>query len=141
MTEEKKYKIKDDDRNINLTEEHQLDETENINRTYISDIEGRSMNQDDGQYQGQYTAQSWPYNNQTCKLLLPGSIVYNFPSFSGLSRQIRIGCTTIQQCKYCDFFEGARMLVNINVFFCFTSTMASICINTSMQYQFAIGMS
>ena len=39
--------------------------------------------------------------------------------------------TTIQQCKYCKFFKGARILVNKNVFFCFTATTASTCINTS----------
>ena len=30
-----------------------------------------------------------------------------------LYRQIRIGCTTSQQCKHCKFFKGARMLVNM----------------------------
>ena len=33
------------------------------------------------------------------------------------------------------------MLVNINVFFCFTTTTAFYCNNMSMQNQFAIGMS
>ena len=33
------------------------------------------------------------------------------------------------------------MLVNINVFFCFTATTAFYCNNMSMQNQFAIGMS
>ena len=50
-----------------------------------------------------------------------------------LYRQIRVGWTTFQQCKHCKFFKGARMLVNINVFFCFTATATSICINTSVH--------
>ena len=50
-----------------------------------NDRDGRSIlqNQDGGQYQGQHTASSWVYNNQTCTMLLPGSVAYNFPSFSG----------------------------------------------------------
>ena len=86
MTEEKKYEIRDDDGNINFTGEHQLDDTKDINRVNTNDSDGRSIlqNQDGGQYQGQHTASSWAYNNQTCTMLLPGSVVYNFPSFSGL---------------------------------------------------------
>ena len=51
-----------------------------------------------------------------------------------LCQQICIGGTTIQQCKHCNFFKGARMLVNINVFFCFTGTAASICVNTLVRH-------
>ena len=47
--------------------------------------------------------------------------------------QMRIGCTTSQQCKHCKFFKGARMLVNINVFFCFTATAAPGCVHTSVH--------
>ena len=47
-----------------------------------------SHNQDDGQYQGQHVPHSWAYRNQTCTLLLPGSVVYNFPSFSGFQQII-----------------------------------------------------
>ena len=43
MTEEKKYEIKDDDENINFTGEHQLDDTDDINRTNISDGNRRSI--------------------------------------------------------------------------------------------------
>ena len=52
---------KDDDININSTGEHQLDDTENINRTNTHFSDGRSIlqDQDGGQYQGQHTAQSW----------------------------------------------------------------------------------
>ena len=137
MTEEKKYEIRDDDGNINFTGEHQLDDTEDISRVNTNDSDGRSIlqnedginrtntndsdgrsilqNHDGGQYQGQHTASSWAYNNQTCTMLLPGSVVYNFP-------------------KYYKFFK-ARMRVNINVFFCFTAaTTASICINTSVHH-------
>ena len=87
-TEEKKYEINDDDGNINFIGKHQLDDTEDINRTNINDSDGRSIlkNQDGGQYQVQHTARSWAYFNQTCALLLPGSAVYNFPSFSELQQ-------------------------------------------------------
>ena len=140
MTEEKIYEIKDDDENINFTGEHQLDDTDDINRTNISDSNRRSIlqNQNGGHYQSQHTASSWAYNNQTCTLLLPGSLVYKFSSFQDfikcLCQQICIGGTTIQQCKRCNFFKGARMLVNINVFFCFTGTTASICVNTLVRH-------
>ena len=105
MTKEKKYETRDDGGNINFTGEHQLDDTEDINmvntndsdgrsilenqdginRTNASDSDGRSILQiqDGGQYQGQHTASSWAHNNQTRTVLLPGSVVYNFPSFSG----------------------------------------------------------
>ena len=43
LTEEKKYKIKDDDGNINFTREHQSDDTENINITNIYDNNRRSI--------------------------------------------------------------------------------------------------
>ena len=48
MTEEKKYEIRNDDGNINFTEEHQLDDTEDIKRVNINDRDGRSIlqNQD-----------------------------------------------------------------------------------------------
>ena len=51
---------KDDDRNISFTGEHELDDTENINRTNINNSDRRSIlqDQDGGQYQGQHTAQS-----------------------------------------------------------------------------------
>lgn len=77
--------IMDDDGNMNFTGKHQLDDTENISRTNINDSDGRSLlqNQDGGRYQGQHTAHSWAYNNRTFTLLLPGSVVYNFLSFSG----------------------------------------------------------
>ena len=50
-----------------------------------------------------------------------------------LYQQIRIGCTTFHQCKHCKFFKGARMLVIINVFFCFTATAAPGCVHTSVH--------
>ena len=87
MTEEKKYEIRDDDGNINFTREHQIDDTDDINRVNTNDSDGRSILQNHygGQYQGQNTANSWAYNNQTYILLLPGSVVYiTFTSFSGL---------------------------------------------------------
>ena len=87
MTEEKKYEIRDDDGNINFTREHQIDDTDDINRVNTNDSDGRSILQNHygGQYQGQNTASSWAYNNQTYILLLPGSVVYiTFTSFSGL---------------------------------------------------------
>ena len=87
MTEEKKYEIRDDDGNINFTREHQIDDTDDINRVNTNDNDGRSILQNHygGQYQGQNTASSWAYNNQTYILLLPGSVVYiTFTSFSGL---------------------------------------------------------
>ena len=66
MTEEKKYEIRDDDGNINFTREHQIDDTNDINRVNTNDSDGRSIlqNHDGGQYQGQNTASSWAYNNQ-----------------------------------------------------------------------------
>ena len=84
MTEEEKYEIKNDGGNISFTGEHQVDDSEDINRTNINDSDGRSIlqNQEGRQYQGQHTACSWACNNQTCTLLLPGSVIYNFPSFS-----------------------------------------------------------
>ena len=42
MTEEKKHKIKDDDGN-NLTGEHQLDDTDDINRINTYDSDGKSL--------------------------------------------------------------------------------------------------
>ena len=106
MTEEKKYEIRDDDENINFTGEHQLYDTEGISRVNTNDSDGRSIlqnedginrtntndsdgrsilqNHDGGQYLGQHTTTSWAYYNQTCTMLLPESVVYNFPSFSGL---------------------------------------------------------
>ena len=86
MTEEKKYESRDDDGNINFTREHQLDDTDDMNRVNTKDRDERSIlqNQDGGQYQGEHTASSWAYNNQTCTMILPGSVAYNFPSFSGL---------------------------------------------------------
>ena len=86
MTEEKKYEIRDDNGNINVTGEHQQDDTEDINRVNTNVSDGRSVlhNQDGGQYQGQHTASSWAYNNQTCTMLPPGSVVYNLYLFSGL---------------------------------------------------------
>ena len=86
MTEEKKYESKDDDGNINFTREHQLDDTDDMNRVNTKDRDERSIlqNQDGGQYQGEHKASSWAYNNQTCTMILPGSVAYNFPSFSGL---------------------------------------------------------
>ena len=50
-----------------------------------------------------------------------------------LYRQICIGCTTSQKCEHYKFFKGARMLVNINAFFCFTAATVIICINTSVH--------
>ena len=104
MAEEKKYESRDDDGNINFTREHQLDDTDDINwintndsverlvlqnqdginRTNASNRDERSIlqNQDGGQYQGLHTVISWVYNNQNCTMLLPGSVAYNFPSFS-----------------------------------------------------------
>ena len=126
MTEKKKYESSDDDGNINFTKEHQLDDTDDINRVNTNDSDGRLIlqnqddinranandrcersilqnqdginrtnandrdersilqNQDGGQYQGHHTASSWTYNNETCTMLLPGSVACNFPSFSGL---------------------------------------------------------
>ena len=79
ITEEKKYEINDDDGNINFTGEHQRDDTEDINRTNINDSDGRLIfqNQDGRQCQGQHTARSWAYKNQSCILLLPCCVVYN----------------------------------------------------------------
>ena len=76
IIEEEKYKIRDNDGNINFTAEHQLDDTGNINRVNTNDSDGRSIlqNHDGGQYQGQHTASSWTYNNQTCTMLLSSSL-------------------------------------------------------------------
>ena len=160
MTEEKKYDSRDDDGNINFTKEHQLDGTDDINmvntndsdgsriqqnqdgfnRTNASDRDERSIlqNHDGGQYQGQHTASSWAYNNQSCTILLPGSVAYNFSSFSGLHQGFvpanTYWVTTFQQCKHYKFFEGVKMLVIINVFCCFTATAASICIKISVHH-------
>ena len=52
-------------------------------------------------------------------------------------RQIPVGFTTTQQCKCSEFFREDRMLVTINVFFCFTVTTVFTCAGTStghMQY-------
>ena len=43
MTEEKKYEIRDDDENINFTREHQIDDTDDINRVNTNDSDGRSI--------------------------------------------------------------------------------------------------
>ena len=43
MTEEKKHKIKDDDGNNNLTGEHQLDDTDDINKINTYDSDGKSI--------------------------------------------------------------------------------------------------
>ena len=95
MTEEKKQESRDDDGNINFTREHQLDDADDINRVNINDSDGRLIlyNQDDinrknakdrdersilqnqdginRTNEGQDTASSWAYNNQTCTMLLP----------------------------------------------------------------------
>ena len=100
MTGEKKYEGSDDDGklilqnqdDINRTNANDRDERsilqnqDGINRANANDRDERSIlqNQGGGQYQGQHTASSWAYHNQTCTMLLPDSVAYNFPSFSGL---------------------------------------------------------
>ena len=39
-----------------------------------------------------------------------------------LCRQMRIGCTTIQQCKYCKFFEGATVNAQTERHYIITTT-------------------
>ena len=82
MTGEKKYEGSDDDDDGRLI----LQDQDGINRANANDRDERSIlqNQGGGQYQGQHTASSWAYHNQTCTMLLPDSVAYNFPSFSGL---------------------------------------------------------
>ena len=43
MTEEKKYESRDDDGNINFTREHQLDDTDDMNRVNTKDRDERSI--------------------------------------------------------------------------------------------------
>ena len=81
MTGEKKYEGSDDDDGRLI-----LQDQDGINRANANDRDERSILQNQGgeQYQGQHTASSWAYHNQTCTMLLPDSVAYNFPSFSGL---------------------------------------------------------
>ena len=54
-----------------------------------------------------------------------------------MCRQIHLGFTIIQRCKYCELLKEDRMLVTINVFFCFTATTESTSVGMStgqMQY-------
>ena len=54
-----------------------------------------------------------------------------------MCRQIHLGFTIIQRCKYCELLREDRMLVTMNVFFCFTATTESTSVGMStgqMQY-------
>ena len=117
MTEEEKYEIRDDDGNINFTGEHQLDDTEDVNRVNTNVSDGRSIlqnqdgvnrtstnnsdgrsvlqNQDGGQYQ--------ILEPTTIKLAQYFCLAVLFITFllfqefiKYFYQQIRIECTTFQ---------------------------------------------
>ena len=163
MTEEKKYDSRNDDGNINFTKEHQLDGTDDINMVNTNDSDGSRIQQNQDGFNrtnasdrdersilqnqdAEYCrikiniaeSSSWAYNNQSCTTLLPGSVAYNFSSFSGLHQGFvpanTYWMTTFQQCKHYKFFKGVKVLVIINVFCCFTATTASICIKISVHH-------
>ena len=66
MTEEKKYEIRDDDGNINFTGEHQLDDTEDINRVNTNDSDGSDQ-----------------YCDQYCRITMVDNIKVNIQQAHG----------------------------------------------------------